>query len=113
MTQAEPSLLRPVTLTRVEPLSPIEFSLGWNNGEHYSLSYVETRFHCPCAGCVDENTGQRTLERESILATIHPVGVQPIGRYAISIFWSDGHQTGIYHFDRLYDICKKLGRKLD
>jgi DUF971 family protein len=32
---------------------------------------------------------------------VHPVRIQPVGRYAIQIDWSDGHQSGIYPFERL------------
>lgn len=98
--------------TRIEPLSPIEMFLLWNNQEQYSVPYVEIRFYCPCAGCVDEHSGQRTIERTSISPEIRPTGVQTIGRYAIQISWSDGHETGMYHYDRLYELCQKQGRKL-
>jgi DUF971 family protein len=31
--------------------------------------------------------------------------IQPVGNYAISIRWSDGHSTGIYRFDYLRQVC--------
>lgn len=100
------------TPIRIEPLSPIELFIAWNNGEQYSLPYVEVRYYCPCAGCVDENTGERTIQRTSVAPDIHPTQVQMVGRYAIQFTWSDGHNTGMYHFDRLYELCEKQGRKL-
>jgi DUF971 family protein len=100
------------TPVRVEPLSPIEMFISWNNGEQYSVPYVEIRFYCPCAGCVDENTGKRTIEKTSISPEIRPQGAQLVGRYALQITWSDKHDTGMYHFDRLYELCQKQGRKL-
>ncbi len=98
--------------TQVEPLSPIEIFIAWNNGEKYSLPYKEIRYHCPCAGCVDENTGQRTLERSSIRPDIRATQVQLVGRYALQMTWSDGHDTGMYHYDRLYELCQKQGKHL-
>lgn len=98
--------------TQVDPLSPIEIFIAWNNGEKYSLPYSEIRFHCPCAGCVDEHTGQRTLKKSSIRADIRPTQVQLVGRYALQMTWSDGHDTGMYHYDRLYELCQHEGKKL-
>jgi DUF971 family protein len=31
--------------------------------------------------------------------------IQPVGNYAISIAFSDGHATGIYRFEYLRDLC--------
>lgn len=100
------------TPVSVQPLSATEVFLKWNDGEGYALPYVELRFHCPCAGCVDENTGQRILERTSVSPDICATDVQLVGRYAIQFTWSDGHNTGMYHFDRLYELCQKQGRKM-
>ncbi len=33
------------------------------------------------------------------------VSVEPVGHYAVRIYWSDGHNTGIYSFERLREIC--------
>lgn len=98
--------------SRIEPLGPTELLVSWNNGERYALPYAELRFHCPCASCVDEHTGRRTIQRASIQPDIRPVEAQPIGRYALQFRWSDGHSTGMYHFDRLLECCRVLGRKL-
>ncbi|MEO5969852.1 MAG: DUF971 domain-containing protein [Bdellovibrionia bacterium] len=99
--------------THIEPLSPIELHIKWNNGDAYSLPYSEIRYYCPCAGCIDENTGERTIQKTSIDPAIRPLGVQTIGRYAIQFTWSDGHNTGMYHFDRLMELCQKQGRSLN
>lgn len=101
-----------LTPTRVEGFSPTEMRLQWNTGEDFAVPYVEMRFDCPCAGCVDEHTGRRTLKRESISAEIKPKAAAPVGRYALAIGWNDGHDTGMYHFDRLYELCRDHGRRL-
>ena len=38
-------------------------------------------------------------------AKLKMLGVEPVGNYAIRIDWSDGHNTGIYSFDHLREIC--------
>lgn len=100
------------TPTRIEPKNSTEFIITWNSGESFALSYFETRFECPCAGCIDEHTGKRILKREMISPTIRPLNVGVVGRYALNIAWSDGHSTGMYHFDRLYELCLQKGLKL-
>lgn len=101
-----------LTPSKIEPLGPIQIFIEWSNGQKFALPYSEIRFHCPCASCVDEHTGKRTLARSAIRADIYPKSVQPIGQYAIQISWNDGHETGMYHFDRLFELCKNHGRPL-
>ncbi len=99
--------------SRIQGHSPREMEISWSTGESFAVPYSELRFECPCAGCVDEHSGVRTLRRESIAQDIKAKGAEPIGRYALLIRWSDGHDTGMYHFDRLHEICEKQGRRLN
>lgn len=103
----------PPVPTRIEPRSPTEILLAWNTGEEFSLSYFELRFHCPCANCVDEHTGKRTLKREDVKPDVRPLEVVPVGRYAIRIAWSDQHATGMYPFDSLFALCASAGARLN
>lgn len=92
---------RPVVVS-VEPNAPAKvLKLGWNDGRQSLLSFVDLRFQCPCAHCVDEHSGQRKIKRESIKPDVAPGRIQTVGNYAISIHWSDGHDTGIYSYDYL------------
>jgi DUF971 family protein len=97
---------------KVEPYSASEIFIGFNDQSAFVIDYVELRFECPCAVCVDENTGKRVITRESIKTGIRVLGAEVIGRYALQFDWSDGHSTGMYHFDRLYELCKARGRML-
>jgi DUF971 family protein len=38
---------------------------------------------------------------------ITPRALQSVGRYAIQIEWSDGHDTGIYPFERLRELADR------
>jgi DUF971 family protein len=97
---------------KVEPYSGTEIFIGFQDQSAFVLDYIELRFECPCAVCVDENTGKRVITRESIKPGIRVLGANIIGRYALQYDWSDGHSTGMYHFDRLYELCKAKGRML-
>ncbi len=45
------------------------------------------------------------IRQGSIPATLERVDVGPVGNYALSFTWNDGHSTGIYTFDFLRRIC--------
>lgn len=98
---------------KIEPFSNSELRIDWNEGkESFHVPYVEVRFQCPCAGCVNELTGERMITKERISENVRPLSVSVVGRYAIKIDWSDGHSTGMYDFDRLYEICRSSGKPL-
>jgi len=40
-------------------------------------------------------------------ADVHPLRIEPVGRYAIQIAWSDGHDTGIYPYRRLRELAER------
>lgn len=66
--------------------------------------FVQLRGHCTCAHCVNEWTGERILDPASIPRDITIVNLEPVGSYAIRIHWSDGHNSGLYTWERLREI---------
>lgn len=89
-------------VTQFEPNDKVRMAkLNWNDGRQSLVSYRDLRFLCPCANCVDEGTGRRIITKEKVAEDVRPLKVQTVGNYAISIHWSDGHQTGIYSYDYL------------
>jgi DUF971 family protein len=97
-------------LTKIVPSSqkPHHIELSFDDGRSFILPYLELRFECPCATCVDEMTGKRTLRKETLKPDVKPMKIEPVGRYGIHIEWSDGHRTGMYHFDTLYQLSGKV-----
>ena len=82
-----------------------EIAVKWADGHESYCPAHYLRCSCACAHCVDEMSGRKTLRDESVPADVRPVELHPVGRYAISIKWSDGHDTGIYSFDQLRGLC--------
>lgn len=79
--------------------------IGWSDG-HLSLYDVrDLRLACGCARCVDEWTGENRLDADAVPEDVRPVRIEPVGRYAIQIEWSDGHASGIYPFARLRELA--------
>ena len=85
-----------------------ESTLGiiWSDGLESSFDTVALRRHCPCASCVDEMTGKRTLSPAEVPDSVRPVTISSVGRYALTIEFSDGHKTGIYSFESLRGFGK-------
>lgn len=80
--------------------------IDWNDGHQSFFSPRALRAACPCAGCVDEMTGQRIIKLEQVSESVRPVEIHEVGRYAVQIRWSDGHATGIYAFRYLRSLCE-------
>jgi ATP-binding protein involved in chromosome partitioning len=87
--------------TEIQQHDPRTLSIQWADGAHSLLDVRALRLACGCASCVDEWSGEALLAPDSIPDDVAPIGIQSVGRYAIQIEWSDGHNTGIYPFERL------------
>jgi ATP-binding protein involved in chromosome partitioning len=81
-------------------------AIAWSDGVESHFDVRELRLACPCASCRDELTGERILDPGRVPEDVHPVTVGSVGNYGLKIRWSDGHETGIYSYDRL----RELGR---
>jgi DUF971 family protein len=80
-------------------------SILWADQRRCEYSAVDLRRACPCAQCVNEWTGQRMLKPESIAEDTTIKNISVVGRYALNFQWSDNHDTGIYSFRYLRDLC--------
>ena len=86
---------------KVELRTRQQLVVAWSDGKETPLSCREMRINCPCAQCVDEVTGIRRLNPDSVAPDVWPQEINPVGRYALNFRWSDGHSSGIYTFDSL------------
>lgn len=83
-----------------------ELRVTWSDGHTSRFTFRLLRQSCPCARCVHEWTGERLLDPKRVPADIYPKEVARVGAYALRFTWSDGHQTGIYTFPLLRNICE-------
>lgn len=80
--------------------------IEWDTKGHTALYPARAlRLACPCALCVDEMSGRALLNPDSVGADVRPVSVALVGAYGLKVRWSDGHDTGIYTFERLLAAC--------
>jgi len=95
-----PDLAR-TTPADIRQKGPGELAITWRDGHQSVYPVRALRLSCGCASCVDEWSGEERLDPGSVPEDVHPLRIEPVGRYAIQISWSDGHDTGIYPFARL------------
>jgi len=88
----------------IRTVGEAEWLIIWNDGQRRLYTFTSLRFNCPCAGCVDELTGERRIRLDQVKEGIHALDWKTVGNYAIQIRWSDGHQTGIYSYDYLHKM---------
>lgn len=105
---------RAVGMSRVEGKSLPEVEIlsdrvhvKWPDGTEAAFSNHALRCACPCARCVDEFTGQKTLDDNSVSREIQAEGMETLGNYAVAFQWSDGHTSGIYAWDFLRGLAKR------
>lgn len=80
--------------------------ITWADDRVCQYTAAGLRRACPCAQCVNEWTGQRVLKPDTIAEELTISDLSIVGRYALNFRWSDGHETGIYSFRYLRDLCE-------
>ncbi|MDQ6788819.1 MAG: DUF971 domain-containing protein [Acidobacteriota bacterium] len=78
-----------------------EISISWSNKAESRYNASQLRKACPCAGCVNEWTGEKMLDEKNISEDLSFSHITVVGRYALNFHFSDGHDTGIYSFEYL------------
>ena len=76
----------------------------WSDDRETVYGYEFLRWNCRCAACIGEG-GYKGMLAE--ITELRPeqfraiTAMELVGSYGIRPTWSDGHNTGIYMFDRL------------
>ncbi len=78
-----------------------DVKIVWKDGHESIYPARELRLKCPCALCIDEITRKPLIVETEIPLDVYPKKIKLVGRYALSVDWSDGHTTGIYTFESL------------
>lgn len=101
---------------RVHKTEGTGVEIDWKDGHKSKWSFKWLRNACPCATCVEERKqekrkpGEPKQEPAQLLPMYtppaRPVEVTPVGRYALSFHWEDGHSSGIYSWDYLRRSCQ-------
>lgn len=80
--------------------------LGWSDGVTTKVTARTLRQYCPCAECVEEWSGVRTYDVETIPQEMKAVEVHPVGNYALAFTFGDLHRTGIFQWTYLRELAQ-------
>jgi DUF971 family protein len=93
--------------TQIIEESDSEVTIEWSDDKSFFYNASQLRRVCPCAGCVNEWSGERTLKPETIAEGLTFTSIGVVGRYALNFIFSDGHDTGIFSFKYLREVSEK------
>jgi DUF971 family protein len=87
-----------ITLHQASRLLEVAFS----DGQVFELPCELLRVYSPSAEVRGHGPGQEVLQvgkRE-----VQITAIEPVGTYAVKLVFSDGHDTGLYSWDTLYEL---------
>ena len=101
--------------TNLEKTEDRHLLIKWSDGQTRRYRFGELRDACPCATCREKR--KQTDEPTSLLPVLSAeeaqpldiTGMKPVGSYAYTIAFSDGHDTGIFSFE----LLRSLGDEVD
>ncbi|MGF6600466.1 DUF971 family protein [Paraburkholderia sp. GAS448] len=79
--------------------------LQYADGNSYRVPFELLRVYSPSAEVRGHGPGQETLQTGKREVTV--VSLEGVGNYALQPTFSDGHSTGLYSWDLLYDIATR------
>lgn len=100
--------------TQLKLTSPQALRIVWSDGQVRDYTVKALRDACPCATCREQrmqSAGPPPLLPILSAAEAKPLtllGMDPVGGYAYSLHFSDGHDTGIFTLEHL----RELGREV-
>ena len=92
--------LHPLTISLHKQSRVLE--IVYNDGENFKLPCEYLRVFSPSADVKGHGPGQEVLQLGKEGVNIKEV--EPIGNYAVRLIFDDGHETGLYTWDYLYEL---------
>jgi len=82
--------------------------LTFNDGRTFRLPCELLRVYSPSAEVRGHGPGQEVLQVGKKEVTVN--AIEPVGSYAVKLVFSDGHDTGLYTWDYLYELGSNQDR---
>jgi DUF971 family protein len=76
--------------------------VAFSDGRSFRLSFELLRVYSPSAEVKGHGPGQEVLQTGKRNVEIR--SLEPVGSYAVQPVFSDGHSTGIYSWEYLYEL---------
>ncbi len=83
--------------------------IEWDDATVHRIPFAVLRSACPCAACHGE---MGSAGRFSVRPQLEPgeddlADISLVGAYGLNVVWADGHNTGIYTFERLRELGER------
>ena len=79
--------------------------VAFDDGKSFRMSCEYLRVYSPSAEVRGHGPGQEVLQVGK--KNVEIGSIDPVGNYGVKLVFSDGHDTGIYSWDYLYDLGEK------
>lgn len=79
--------------------------VGFSDGARFRIPFELMRICSPSAEVQGHGPGQEVLQTGK--REVELVHLEPVGNYAVKPVFSDGHESGIYSWDLLYELGAK------
>jgi DUF971 family protein len=76
--------------------------VAFDDGQRFELSFEYLRVYSPSAEVRGHGPGQETLQLGKHTVDIRVV--EPVGNYAVKLVFDDGHDSGLYTWEYLYEL---------
>lgn len=76
--------------------------VAFSDGAIFKIPFELMRIYSPSAEVRGHGAGQETLQTGKRVVDL--IALDPVGNYAVQPRFSDGHDTGIYSWDLLYQL---------
>ena len=76
--------------------------IAFGDGARFRLPFELLRVYSPSAEVQGHGPGQETLQTGKRNVAI--IALDPVGNYAVKPTFSDGHDTGLFTWDYLYEL---------
>lgn len=83
--------------------------LVYSQDESYTLSCEYLRVSSPSAEVRGHGPGQEVLQTGKRMVSI--TSIEAVGNYALQFRFSDGHDSGIYSWDYLHELCREQTKR--
>ncbi len=100
--------------TKLERAGDDGLLMEWSDGQKRRYTVRQLRDQCPCATCREKRSAPKqptTMLPVLSMEDTQPMriaGMKPVGTYAYSIVFSDGHDSGIYTFEQLRSLGEEV-----
>lgn len=79
-----------------------QMEISFADGKRVELSYEFLRVYSPSAEVRGHGPGQEVLQVGK--KNVEITAIEPVGSYAVQPRFSDGHDSGLYSWDYLYEL---------